>query len=243
MKTKTPLIVFAIVVILILSACQASPVSQPSMAVPMVQPRTIMVNGSGKVFLTPDVAYVNIGVQSQDENVGQALSKNNEKAQTIAARLQGLGIDAKDIQTTSFNIYPNQQYNPEGQPTTILYMVDNTVAVTVRDLTILGKLLDEAVRAGANNIYGINFDVLDRGKAIAEARKLAVQDARSQADELASAAGVQIDTVYNMSVYVDSGPAPLYDGKGGMMNAVAQVPVSAGQLAITVNVSASYTLK
>jgi uncharacterized protein YggE len=233
---------FGILMIFTLAACQAAPAAS-SGGNGMNQPRTIMVNGTGKVFLTPDVAYINIGVQSQDENVGNALSKNNEKAQAIAAKLQELGVDAKDIQTTSFNIYPSQQYNPEGQPTTILYTVDNTVNVTVRDLTQLGKLLDEVVRTGANSINGINFDVLDRSKAITEARKLAVQDARAQADELAAAAGVEIDTVSTMSVYIDTGPAPLYDAKGGMATGVSQVPVSAGQLAISVNVSASYTLK
>lgn len=242
MNKKLVVLLMGIVMILALTACQAAP-AVLAQGNGMNQPRTINVNGTGKVFLTPDIAYINIGVQSQAENVGDALSQNNEKAQAISNKLQQLGIDPKDIQTTSFNIYPVQQFNPEGQPTKVTYTVDNMVNVKVRDLTQLGKLLDEVVRAGANSINSINFDVVDRSKAISEARKLAVQDARAQADELAAAAGVQIDTVYNMSVYIDSGPAPLYDAKGGMAVGASQVPVSAGQLAITVNVSASYTLK
>ena len=152
-------------------------------------------------------------------------------------------MEAKDIQTSSFNIYPSQQYSPEGQPTVMLYTVDNMVNVTVRDLTSLGKILDEVVTVGANSINGINFDVVDRTKAVADARKLAISDARSQADEIALAAGVQIDQLYNMSVYLNDAPAPLYDNKGGSAMTAGQVPVAAGQLVITVNVSASYTIK
>lgn len=231
------------VMVLALAACQAAPPVQPAPNAAAAQPRMISVNGTGKVYLTPDVAYVFIGVQSQDENVANALSKNNEKAQAISSKLQELGVEAKDIQTSNFNIYPVQQYNPEGQPTTITYTVDNTVNVTVRDLTILGKLLDDVVQSGANSINGINFDILDRAKAVSEARKLAIADARSQADEIAQAAGVQIDSLQNMSVYLNDTPQPLYDNKGGAAMAAGQVPVAAGQLAIQVNVSASYTIK
>jgi uncharacterized protein len=239
MRQKLTALILGIVLVLALAACQAAPAASANQA----QPRTISVNGTGKIYMAPDVAYVFIGVQSQDQNVGNALSKNNEKAQAIAAKLKELGVDAKDIQTSSFNIYPNQQFDNNGQPTVLLYTVDNSVNVTVRDLTILGKLLDDVVSSGANSINGINFDILDRSKAISEARKLAIQDARSQADEIAQAAGVQIDQVYNLSVFVTDGATPLYDAKGGASVAAGQVPVAAGQLAITVSVSAAYTIK
>lgn len=244
MNKKPFALLFALVMVFVLAACQLAPAAVQPGGYGM-QPRMISVNGTGKIYLAPDVAYVIVGVQSQDENVGAALTKSHEKAQAIAAKLQELGIEAKDIQTSSFNIYPSQQYSPEGQPTTMLYVVDNTVSVTVRDLTLLGKLLDEAVRAGANSINGINFDLLDRAKAVADARELAITDARSQADAIAQAAGVSIESLYNMSVYLSDAAAPMYDGKGGtMVNAAGgQVPVSAGQLVITVNVSASYTIK
>jgi uncharacterized protein len=244
MNTKPITFLFGIVMVVTLAACQGVPV------VPVVpvgnnqtQLRTIAVNGTGKVYLTPDVAYVNIGVQSQDENVATALSKNNEKAQSISTKLQELGVDAKDVQTSSFNIYPNQQYGPDGQPTKLLYTVDNTVQVTVHDLTILGKLLDDVVRAGANNINGINFDVVDRSAAESKAREIAVNDARAQADEIAQAAGVTIDELFSMTSYNSGGPVPLYDAKGGASAMVNQVPVSAGQLIVSVDVSASYTIK
>lgn len=240
MNFKRLSLFIVLLVMAALTACQASPVLAGGGAQPQV--RTLSVNGNGKVYLTPDVAYINIGVQSQSESVSDALNENSRKAQAIANALKELGVAEKDIQTSAFNIYPQQQYDPEGKMTGILYVVDNTVNVTVRDLTVLGKLLDAAVRAGANNIYGITFDVVDKSKAITEARQLAAEDARRQAEELAGAAGVKLARVQNISSYVSSGPAPLYDAKGGAA-AVGQVPISAGQMVISVDVNITYEIE
>jgi uncharacterized protein YggE len=239
MNLKRISVFFLLLLMVALVACQASPVAagggQP-------QVRTLSVNGNGKVYLTPDVAYINIGVQSQSESVSDALNENSRKAQAIADALKELGVEEKDIQTSAFNIYPQQQYDPDGKMIGILYIVDNTVNVTVRDLTVLGKLLDAAVRAGANNIYGITFDVVDKTKAITEARQLAAADARRQAEELANAAGVKLSAVQNISSYVSSRPAPLYDAKGGAA-AMGQVPISAGQMVISVDVNITYEIQ
>jgi uncharacterized protein YggE len=243
MNKKWIALLIGMLAVFALAACGVAPQAIAASSDQTQPPRTISVSGTGTVKLVPDIAYVYIGVQSQNENVAAALSSNNEKAQAVSQKLQALGIDAKDIQTSGFNIYPNQQYTPDGQPKATTYMVDNTVNVTVRDLSVLGKLLDQVVSAGANSINGITFDVVDRSKAEAEARKLAVTDARAQADELAQAAGVQIDQLQTLNVSTSTGPV-LYDAKGGMAAAPsAQVPVSAGQLSIQVNVSITYTIK
>ena len=231
-----------------LSACSAlAPAGQTAGQAQNSKPTTehmISVAGNGKVYLTPDLAYVYLGVQSNAESVGDALSANNEKAQAISKTLQDLGVQAKDIQTSSFNIYPLQTTTPEGKPLPVTYNVDNSVFVTVRDLTILGKLLDSVVRSGANTINSISFDVTDRSKALSEARRLAVEDARKQADEVAAAAGVKITGVLTLNVNVSGGPVALYDAKSvGTGNGGGQVPVSAGQLMISVDVNAMYLIQ
>lgn len=239
-----------LIAILVLSACstpavpnqaagQQAPVPQQS----LTNPRMISVSSTGQVTVAPDVAYVHVGVQSQSENVADALAENNEKAQAISQALQGLGIDPKDIQTSSFNIYPQQQYGEQGEVTGTLYNVDNTVYVTVRDLQNLGRLLEVVVSSGANSINGISFDVLDKTQAISEARKLAVDSARSQAEEMAVAAGVGLGELYTMNVYNSYPPTPLYEGKGGAAYDVASVPLSSGQIIIRVEISASYLIQ
>jgi len=242
MSIKRMILALAVLAVLVLAACQAPAASPASTDNGMT--RNITSNGIGKIYLTPDVAYVFIGVQSQAENVADALNQNNSKAQAIAKKLVELGIEEKDIQTSNFNIFPQQQYSPEGTLTGTTYTVDNTVNVTVRDLTKLGSLLDGVVRAGANSINGINFDVLDKTQAISDARKLAVEDASRTAQELAAAAGLELGEVINLNSYTNSGPAPLYDAKGGgMMAANGQVPVSAGQMLISVDVNITYAIK
>ena len=129
-KKFLPLLI-AVVSVLALSACASGGAALPGKS--ELATRTLNVSATGKVTLAPDVAYVFIGVQSQSENVSTALNQNNEKAQAISSALGELGIDPLDIQTSNFNIFPQQQYSPEGQITGTLYVVDNTVNVTVRD--------------------------------------------------------------------------------------------------------------
>jgi uncharacterized protein YggE len=246
---KRILIFLGLATILVLSACmaptpaQVAPQSAPAQQSSDAPVRNITVNGSGQVTLNPDVAYVYIGVQSQSDDVSGALSENNGKAQAIAAALSELNIASEDIQTSSFNIYPQQQYGPDGQQTATTYVVNNTVYVTVRDLSQLGRLLDLVVRSGANSINGITFDVLDKSSAISEARRLAVESAQNQAEEVAAAAGVTLGELQTMSVYFTQPAATVYEAKGGFATDASQVPLSAGQLVIRADVNASYFIR
>jgi len=124
-----------------------------------------------------------------------------------------------------------------------IYVVNNTVNVTVRDLQVMGRLLDVVTRSGANSINGVSFDVQDKSQAVAEARRLAVESARSQAEEMAQLAGVTLGGLQSMSVYMSQPAQVLYDAKGGMAVNASQVPVSAGELVIQVDVSASYLIQ
>ncbi len=244
MKIKT---LFASVVLLaavVLSACGPATI----VANPVPPQRTMNVNGTGMVMLTPDIAYINVGVHSEKPTASEAVSANNDQTQQVVDALKTSGIDPKDIRTTNFSIYPNTQYDPQsGKQTSTTYVVDNTVYVTVRKLENLGELLDATVKAGANSINSIQFDVEDKTAAIKQARDAAVKDARTQAQELATASGVTLGDLQTVSFY-DSIPTPTDaygKGGGGGGNAVAapSVPVSAGQLTITVTVSITYEIK
>ena len=206
--------------------------------------RSINVSGTGEVYLVPDIAYVYIGTRSEAVDVASALSDNNKQAQSISTVLSDMGVDQKDIQTTAFNVYPMQNYGPDGQPTEIKYVVENTVFIKVRQLQKLGELLDAVVRNGANQINGISFDVEDRTQAESDARKLAVQDATDKAKELADAAGVELGQLMNLNVNLSGSPQPMYDAKGGGY-AVAQsaAPIASGQLLVSATANLSYELK
>ncbi|NPV55484.1 MAG: SIMPL domain-containing protein [Anaerolineae bacterium] len=235
MKTKVLWVVVSLLVVLSLGACQA--------ASPKTQGRTMNANGTGVVYLTPDLAYITVGVRSEEANVANALNSNTAQSQRIRDALTQLGVEDKDIQTSAFNVYPNTPYSPEGQPLDTTYVVENTVYVTVRDLQSLGQLLDEVVKAGANTIYGISFDVQDKSTAITEARQQAIQNARKNAEEVASAAGVELGDLININVYSSGYASPMEGKVYGSGGDFTNVPVASGQMTITVTADLVYEIK
>ena len=237
---KFNLIWIGVIAAVVLSACGgAAPAAAPAAN---TMPSTINVTGNGQVSIVPDVAYINIGVHSEAPEVTTALDQNNQQAQAIAATLQQMGVADEDIQTTAFNVYPMQEYSPMGEVTGTKYSVDNTVYVAVRDLSNLGQLLDGVVQAGANTINSITFDATDKDAAYTQARQLAVENARKQAEELAAAAGVEVGEVTAISAY-SSGPVTAYDAKVYNGQGGNGVPTAAGEIVINVDASITFAIR
>lgn len=242
-KLMTVMVLFSIV----LTACSTAPA--PTVG-SNTYPPAISVTGQSDIFLTPDIAYIYVGVHTESENVADSLSENNAQSQAIASTLEELGIAKEDIQTSAFNIYPYQDYGPYGPspdstevpPTK--YVVDNTVYVTVRDISQLGKILDSVVRNGANSIQSVQFDVQDKTDAMAQARKEAIQNGRAMAEEMAAAAGVSLGDLMSLSVRGDNNSQPMFSNKGvGGVSMASEVPVSAGQLVLTMYADMSFQIK
>lgn len=202
--------------------------------------RTIAVTGSGTVDLEPDIARVNIGVRTQSPNVADALEENTENAEAIIQSLQDLGVEESDIQTRNFNIFPQQDTRPgpEEEPTRT-FVVENTVAVVVRDLDSLGEILSTVVSAGANTIHGVSFDVEDREAAVEEARSLAIEDAQAQAEAIAEAAGVELGPIQTINLSRGGAPAPRVEFAEDAVGA-GSVPISGGTLTIQVTANLEY---
>jgi len=238
MIKKYSLILFSLVAIGLLAACSPTAPSAESV-------RSMSVNGIGRVTIVPDIATINIGVRTEAEAVNDALEGNTAQANAIARALQDLGIEEKDIQTSNFNIYPNDRWNPmTGEVEGRYFVVENSVNVTVRDLPSLGQVLNTVVEAGANSIYGITFNVEDRSAAVAEARDLAIADAKAKAGAIAQSAGVELGEIISISVYEGAMPFPYYDvGGAGFAAAEVEVPIAAGALTITMECSLSYAIK
>ena len=239
MNTKSLIIFTVMALALVVSAC-APAAGQNT--------RTLSVSGSGEALLAPDIAYIYVGVHTENPTAAEAVEENTAQTETLMQAIRDFGIDPKDIRTTNFSIYPMDRFDPAtGMPSgEKVYAVDNTVYVTVRDLTKLGDLLDTAVQAGANNINSVQFDVAEKDEALQEARAEAVEDARAQAQSLAQAAGLSLGEIQSISFF-DVQPYPLFDGKGGggmaAEAAAAAIPIQPGQLTFTVSVNVTYELK
>jgi len=210
--------------------------------------RSITVVGEGKVSAKPDIAQAQIGVEVFAPTVQEATRENNERMGAVMAKLKELGIAEKDIQTSSYSIYSERRYPEaplsEGEPEEeITYRVSNMVQVTIRQLDQVGEIIDEAVAAGANSVYGVSFAIDDPSELQGEARTLAIADAKARAEELARLAGVKLGPVMVVSEVIGIG-APGFRGYGGGELAMPMAPpISPGELELTLQVQVTYAIE
>lgn len=238
-RWATPLLAALLLATLALSGCAAQTPDY-------IQPG-ITVTGTGSTKVTPDVATVTLGVQSQNERISLAVADNNRRSMLVRQAVLELGVVEGDIRTTYFSVWSQPRYDEFGTLTgETTYFVDNSVLVTVRDVAKLGEILQAAVEAGSNSIQGISFHIEDPTEAEDEARAEAIADAQAKAQELATAAGAQLGEVISIStsVYV---PLPFQAYAQGMRGGAGGggegPPVSAGTYEVQVQITMNYELR
>ena len=179
-------------------------------------PRTITVVGHGTVTITPDIATANIGVETSGTNVKEAIDEASETMAAVMKAFTAAGIAQKDIQTSGFNVWAERSTPPvpmaeetrAQEAEQVTYRENNNVRVVIRDLTKVGAVIDAAVEAGANSIYGVSFGIDKPEDLASEAREKAIADAQAKAEELAKLNGVEVGEVVSISEIV--GQTPYY---------------------------------
>jgi uncharacterized protein YggE len=204
-------------------------------------PRTISTNGIGTASAPPDVALIQLGVETIHTDAAQAISDNTERMTAVMDVLKAMEVEDKDIQTVSYSMWIEQVVDREGQPTgESRYHVVNQVRVRLRDLSKTGEFLQKALEAGANNVGGVSFSVADPTALQGEARDRAIADARAKAQQLATGLGAQLGPIRQASEYggvvAPSAPVEAYGGGGG------PVPVSGGEFSVTVEIQVVYDI-
>jgi uncharacterized protein len=205
---------------------------------------TISVAGSGKVVVVPDLATVNLGVVIERDTAKAARTAAAQSMTRVVDAIKKLGIDDKDIATSTVSLSPVYNYPTNQAPKIRGYQLQNMVTVTVRDLDKLSDLLDNTVVAGATSVDGISFDVADRAKAESQAREAAVKDAKAKADTLASGLGVRITGVANVSESVST---PVWYERmaaapAAGADAAAQTPVLPGTTDVVITVQVTFLI-
>jgi uncharacterized protein YggE len=97
-------------------------------------------------------------------------------------------------------------------------------------------VIDAAVAAGANQVYGPSLSRSDQDDLYRQALRTAYADARAKAQVLAAAAGLSVGRVLAMQ---ESGgvPVPLVDRAGA---AETQVPIEPGTQSIQASVTVTF---
>ena len=219
------------------SAQDASPVAGTSANA------TVSVSGVGIVTVAPDTASVQLGVTVTEDTLTAAQAEASTQMEAVIAALKASGIADKDIQTSSYYVSVVQNYDSNGNPSEVTnFQVQNQVNVVIRDISKVGDVLDGAVAAGANTIYGVSFYVDDSTAASSQARALAVQDAQKRAQELAEAAGMTLGPVVSISEGYSSSPGYGRGGMGEVQSAAPSTPIQAGTSTVEVDVTVTYQL-
>lgn len=213
----------------------------------------ISVTGHGEARGAPDIARITIGIEVRAQAAADATEQANRQASAITAAITGSGVAALDIQTQNFSINFEQQpepYPPQPGPASAapeaprgFYRVSNSLLVTVRDVSKLGAVLGAATGAGANNIWGITFEIDDPTKLEAQAREEAVKEARARAEQLASLAGVKLGKVVSVSELGGSAMPMQGGAQFNMKAARSDVPVQGGELTVNQDVQVLFSIE
>jgi len=234
-------------------ACAFWPVACWSDENPSLPP-TLTVSAEGKIRVPPDKALVRLAVETAGESLETVQEQNRKKMGQILNRLQELGIEEKHMQTSSLNVTPHYPPRPRRQggapslpevPKIIGYTVNHSLTVEVHQLDSVGRVVDAALKAGANRFSQITWALKDERPAQLEALKVASQDARGKAKALAEALGVKLDRLLE----VTEGRAPVLSRRQlaapRMSMAMAEssdVPLSPGELAVRATVTLVYEI-
>ena len=173
-------------------------------------PPTIEVAGMGEATVTPDRALIHVGVQTKGRTAALAGAENARLATAVLEAVRLAGIAREQIGTMHYNVNPSYRYYPDGRkPELTGYDATNTVRVEVRSLELVGKVIDAALGAGANNISGMSFYASQMDATRRAALGAATADARASAEAMANAAGGSLGPLMSVTSQMNEGPRPM----------------------------------
>ncbi|HMI90174.1 MAG TPA: SIMPL domain-containing protein, partial [Polyangiales bacterium] len=194
----------------------------------------ITVSGQGEAKGVPDIARANMGVEVRAETAEQATADVNGRMAAVIAALKQAGVADKDLRTSNLSIGFEQdpqppvvvmpqpapargkvaaeaapQPAPESSAIRGHYRATNMVEATIRDMSSIGRVLKLATDAGANNVWGIQFEIEDPQPLRAQARTQAIERAKQNAQELARLSGVKLGKLVSISESDGGGYQPM----------------------------------
>ncbi len=203
----------------------------------------LKVSGKGTIYTSPDKVIVVLGVITENVQLETAQRENGEKVASVIQTLLTLGVQRDAIQTQTYNIQPVYDYI-DGKQVFKEYMVTHNLRIEIRNVGMVGEIIDSAVRAGANNVSSINFTLSDPSPFYKEALNAAVSDAISKAETIGARLKVHVFPVpvqvVEEAYHQGMPPQPLYMQASGQ-----STPIQPGQIEITASIEAifSYALR
>ena len=213
----------------------------------------IWVSGTGKVAVSPDIAILRLGIETQEVTVSEAQAKASEAMDKVKTALIESGVAEKDMQTQNFRIRQRTRWDDEQQQEVVIgYRVTNDVVAKIRDMEKIGDIIDAVVAAGGDytRIDDLSFSVDEPSTYYDEAREKAMAEAKGKAEKIAGLAGMKLgDPTY----INESASTPYLGGMGYEMAVPAPTPapapiivetppISPGEIEISVNMQIAYSI-
>ena len=205
--------------------------------------RSMTVTGEGRVETAPDMATIRLGVVTEARGAREAIDTNSRAMDGVLDRLRGLGIAARDLQTSDFSVSPRWRRGQGDTPPEISgFVARNLLIVRIRDLDSLGTVLDAVTRDGANTFEGLAFGLQTPGPHEDAARRAAVADARRKAALYAEAGEFALGPLLSLSES-GGGSAPRAMARAEMAVAMDAVPVAPGEVDLVARVTLTYAIE
>lgn len=209
-------------------------------------PRSIHVNGIGKISVAPDKADLTLSVEIQAKTAEAAREQAAVTMESLIKAVESLDIANKDIQTRSVSLYPS--YSPDTANKIVGYQLSNQVAICIRDISKTSDVIDAAVKAGGNSarVQGISFAIENPESALSKAREKAYANAKEKAGQYAKLAGVSLGAPLHISEGSDVSAVPMPYGEARMMSAKSassSTPVQTGEQEVSVTVDVIFGIQ
>jgi uncharacterized protein YggE len=227
----------SLAVVVVVVAAGRPPVLLSSPAASSASESGVITSGDATVSKKPDVAFLSVGVESQQSTAAAAQSDLASKAAKLIARAKALGIADKDTSTSGYWVGP---YYSSNSQTISGFRASEQLQLKWHTVDTVGKALDALVQEGGATHVSVSFGLADPKAARAEARALAIADAHSRAQAMASAAGVKLGQVVRVSDVTFSGYSSASFAPKAAAADTSQLP--AGELNVTVTVEVVYAI-
>ena len=203
--------------------------------------RSITVSAQGQAEAQPDKAVVRLGVEATAPDATTARTQAAENLSNVKQALIDMGIEESDIRTTDYRIYQDRERPMEDEKSAErVFHARHTLQVEVSDVETVGAVIDTAVDAGATDVHNVRFTLADetRQELRNQALTAAMENARTQADTLATSADLSIVGVHDVTTHDYSGPVVRYEATA--QGASGGTDISSGPVSVSAQVTVTY---
>ena len=203
--------------------------------------RAVQASGSATVYANPDQAQLEAGVVTNAPTAQDSAQQNATLTTAVLQAIKAVLGAAGTVQTVSYSVSPRYSTSPGQTQTIVGYITMNTVRVTTTDLSILGRLIDAANQAGANNVGNLSFGLQDPEPKVQQALAMATKQAMGHANAIAAGLGTTIGPV--ISAQQGSAYSPVVVPSGVATGVAVTTPVQTGTVSVFASVSVTAALQ